>query len=59
MRNVEPTAVCGAIRPAVISVGVVTGPHPPPPIASMKPPKVPSCGEGTDLGAVRAEAACV
>ena len=50
--DTEPIAVRGSIRPAVIRVGVVTGPQPPPPMASITPPKRPSgtrkCGRRCD-----------
>ena len=38
----EPMTVRGAVFPLDSSVLVVTGPQPPPPDASMKPPKSPS-----------------
>ena len=40
--DTEPIALRGSMRPTVMSVGVVTGPHPPPPMASTTPPTVPS-----------------
>ena len=38
----DPMTVRGAVLPCDRSVLVVTGPQPPPPDASMKPPKSPS-----------------
>ena len=35
--SIEPMTLRGAILPEASSVGVPTGPHPPPPIASMNP----------------------
>jgi len=40
-KSTEPTALWGSV-PFTIRVGVQIGPHPPPPIASIKPPKHPS-----------------
>ena len=37
-----PTTRAGVRRPSARSVGVVTGPQPPPPVASTKPPTSPS-----------------
>lgn|GEM_PF-1587716 len=40
--STEPITLRGSIRPETSSDGVATGPHPPPPVASMKPAVSPS-----------------
>ncbi len=52
-----PMIWLGAIRPAAMSVDVVTGPQPPPPTESMKPPTRPSGPSSTRRGSLNCRAA--
>ena len=40
--SIEPMVLRGSSRPLARMAGVPTGPHPPPPVASTKPPTMPS-----------------